>query len=199
MSEHYFSENPKSKLKTKLVNANIRGENISLFLASGTFSSQRIDNGSRILAEYMKIKENDSVLDLGCGTGIIGLIAARLTKNEVVLTDINTRAVEITKQNALGFENIMVLQGDLYKPVKGKKFDVILINLPQLAGREICSKMIIQAKDYLNLGGSLQIVERHNRGGKYFESLMKDTFGNMDVLAKKGGFWVCKSVFSLSG
>ena len=193
MSEHYFSKEQKSELKIKQINTTIRDEWISLYVASGTFSSKKIDKGSMILAEYMRVKENDSVLDLGCGTGIIGLIAAKLTKNEVVLTDINLRAVEIAKVNTKKMSNIKVLQGDLYEPVKNKKFDVILINMPQNAGKDICSKMILQAKDYLNKNGSLQIVEMHNKGGKYFEELLKKTFGNLEVLAKKGGYWVCCS------
>lgn len=193
MNEHYFSEKPKSRLKTKTVCLNLRGYNVELVLASGTFASRHIDMGSKIFANYIEVNENDSVLDLGCGNGIIGIIAAKLTSNEVILTDINKRAAGIAMQNTSSFKNITVLQGNLYEPIKDKKFDAILINLPSHAGREICDKMIVQAKDYLNPKGTLQIIEKHNRGGKHFEDLMKSTFGNLDILAKSGGYWVCSS------
>lgn len=193
MSEHYFSEKPKSKLKTKEINIKLRDENINLILASGTFSSKRMDKGSRILAEYIRIKDNDEVLDLGCGNGIIGIIASKLTNNDVILIDINQRAVEIAKRNAESMKNITVLQGDLYEPVDNRKFDVILINLPTQAGKDVCSRMILGAKGHLKQSGSLQIVEKHNYGGKYFEDLMKKTLGNIEILARKGGYWVCSS------
>jgi len=196
MNEHYSYERPTSKLKTKSVSSIIRGERVELVLASGTFSSKAIDKGSRILAKYMSVNDNDTVLDLGCGTGFIGLVASRLTKNEVVLTDINKRAVEIARKNTSGVKNIIVLQGDMYGPVKSKKFNVILVNLPQNAGRKVCDKMILESKNHLKPRGKLQVVERHNRGGKHFEDLMREFFGNLEVLAKKGGFWVCSSRLS---
>jgi len=193
MNEHYYSENPSSKLKTRQISVIIRNQHVALTLVSGTFSAKKVDKGSLVLADYMKVNENDTVLDLGCGIGVIGLVASKLTKNSVILTDINTRAVEMAEKNTQGISNISILQGNLYEPVKDRKFDVILINVPQNAGRDICSSMIVQAKGHLNKNGSLQIVERHNRGGKFFEDLMQETFGNLEILAKKAGYWVCYS------
>lgn len=193
MSDHYFSKKPKSRLKTKTIVFNLRESAIELTMASGTFAARHIDMGSKIFAKYIRINNDNSVLDLGCGNGLIGIVAAKSTKNEVVLTDINQRAADIAKINSSPFKNITVLQGDLYEPVKDKKFDTILINLPSHAGFEICDKMIVQSKEHLNPNGTLQIVERHNRGGRHFEELMKSTFGNFEVLAKKSGYWVCLS------
>ncbi len=54
---------------------------------------------------------------------------------------------------------------------------------------------IEKAKDYLNKGGLLQVVARHNKGGKQLELKMKGVFGNVESIAKKSGYriYVSKS------
>lgn len=194
MAEHYFSKNQLSELKIKETKARVRGFTITLKLGSGTFSSKKIDAGSRLLAESMRIGKHDKVLDLGCGTGIIGIIASKITNNSVIMTDVNERACMLAKENTKEFQNAEVRCGNIYEPVKGEVFDVILLNPPQTAGKKLCMEMIEQAKGHLNKGGSLQIVARHNKGGETLAAHMKDVFGNVESIAKKGGFRVYLSV-----
>ena len=87
--------------------------------------------------------------------------------SEVVLTDINSRAVKIARMNKKRnrVENVSFVQGDMFEKVKGK-FDTILFNPPQTAGKSICFQMIEKSKDFLKEGGTLQLVARHNKGGK---------------------------------
>ncbi len=193
-AEHYFSKKPISRLKVKEISGTIRGFPVVLRLGSGTFSAKKIDSGSRLLAEAMQIKSNDSVLDLGCGTGIVGIIAAKLTKQDVVLTDINKRACMLAEENTKGMDNIKIVCGNMYEKVAGRKFDVILLNPPQTAGKDVCFRMIEQAKEYLNPMGSLQLAARHRKGGETLSRHMKEVFGNLDTLAKKGGYRVYISV-----
>ena len=142
----------------------------------------------------MQVGPKETVLDLGCGIGIIGYVAAQKTKNDVVFTDINKRAVKLAKMNTKKLKNAIVVQGDKYEAVKGMKFDVILLNPPQTAGKKACLEMIEDAKKYLNDNGSLQIVARHNKGGETLSKFMEKIYGNMETLAKKGGYRVYKSV-----
>ncbi|HII16124.1 MAG TPA: class I SAM-dependent methyltransferase [Nanoarchaeota archaeon] len=194
MVEHYFSKKQGSELKIREIVATIRGIKVKLKLGSGTFSSKRVDSGSRLLAEAMQIGKNDSVLDLGCGTGIVGIVASHLTGNEVVLADVNERACMLAKENSGGLANITVLCGDMYEPVSGKNFDVIALNPPYTAGRSVCFKMIEEAKGHLNKGGSLQLVARHKKGGETLSRRMYGVFGNMQVIVKKSGYRVYMSV-----
>ncbi|RME55473.1 methyltransferase domain-containing protein, partial [Candidatus Woesearchaeota archaeon] len=163
---HYYSKKQDSRFDLIKINDTIRGFEIELTSSSGVFSKNKIDLGSKILAENMVVKKNDRVLDLGCGIGIIGIIASKLTENEVILTDINERACYLSKLNTKGIKNIKVKNGDLYETVKNQKFDVILLNPPQTAGKDVCFSMIEQAKNHLVKGGSLQLVARHQKGGK---------------------------------
>ncbi|NJM05647.1 methyltransferase [Candidatus Gracilibacteria bacterium] len=75
------------------------------------------------------------VLDLGCGSGIVGLAAAQRGATVVAL-DINPAAVGCTRQNTLRSdlaERITICQGDLFAPLKGS-FDLVLFNPPYLRG-----------------------------------------------------------------
>lgn len=77
-----------------------------------------------------------AVLDLGTGSGVCALFAARHARR-VVAVDINPSAVRCTAINALmnGLEKrIEIRQGDLFAPVAGERFDLVLFNPPFLLG-----------------------------------------------------------------
>jgi len=198
---HYFEASPDSPLKLYVFREAIRNRTFEFTSASGVFSAKKIDFGTKLLANNMRIRSNDKVLDLGCGIGIIGIIASTITKNKVICTDINKRACNIARRNAEKIKpkayktgRIKIKCGDMFSHIKDDKFDVILLNPPQTAGKKICFEMIKQSKNHLNRNGSLQIVARHNKGGKILSEKMIEIFGNMTVLAKKGGYRVYMSL-----
>ena len=70
------------------------------------------------------------VLDLGCGSGAIGLIAAR-SGATVISTDVNPEALAATKRNAKANSlEIEVIESDVFHNLKDRKFDFILVNPP---------------------------------------------------------------------
>lgn len=193
---HYFSEKQDTEFKPYHIDINVAGMEFSLFSAAGVFSKDELDVGSRLLIEVADVKDGSSVLDLGCGYGVVGISIAKLHKDiALTMADVNERAVELAKMNARerGIKTICV-KSNIYDGLIGKKFDCILLNPPQTAGKEICIAMIEQAKDHLNIGGSLQIVARKNKGGSTLAKVMEDAFGNVSVLGRKSGFFVWKSV-----
>ncbi|MBI2656611.1 class I SAM-dependent methyltransferase [Candidatus Woesearchaeota archaeon] len=193
--EHYYSEQQKSLLSIKKIRQKIKGQEFEFYTASGIFSKERIDKGTLILAESMIIAKNQKVLDIGCGIGILGIIAAKLSSANIVMSDINKRAVMLAKMNCkLNNAKAQVYQGNLYEKIKDEDFDAILSNPPQTAGKEICFKLIEQSKNYLKNKGSLQLVARHNKGGKTLSGKMQEVFGNVKIIAKKAGYWVYMSV-----
>ncbi|MAG91275.1 16S rRNA methyltransferase [Candidatus Woesearchaeota archaeon] len=189
--EHYYSEKQKSSLKLKKINHRIKGINFEFYTSSGVFSKNKIDKGTLILAENMIIDKDSDVLDIGCGIGILGIAAAKLFSAHVIMSDVNQRAVMLSKKN-IKLSNIKasIFQGNLYEPIKQDDFDVILANPPQTAGKEICFALIEQSKDHLKTDGNLQLVARHNKGGKSLSGKMQEVFGNVKVIAKKSGYSV---------
>ena len=73
----------------------------------------------------------ESTLDLGCGCGVQSLLAARHS-NRVIATDINLRALALTRFNAQlnDIHNIETRHGSYFEPVKDQRFDLIVANLP---------------------------------------------------------------------
>ena len=193
--EHYYSEQQKSQLKVKKIKQKINGIHFEFCTSSGVFSKNKIDKGTLILAENMLLDEHSNVLDIGCGIGVLGIAAAALFNSKVVMTDLNERAVMLAKKNIeLNNAKAQVFHGNLYEKVQESDFDVTLSNPPQTAGKELCFKLIEQSKNHLKSYASLQLVARHNTGGKTLSKKMKEVFGNVKVIAKKSGYWVYMSV-----
>ncbi len=190
MAEHYFSEKPESELRLSKISTRLRNNIFELWTGSGVFSGKKVDKGTALLANDCIIDENSRVLDLGCGYGPIGIsIAKAYPSVEVVMTDINNRAAKLARMNRKlhKLKNVSVVQGDMYQKVEGT-FDTILLNPPQTAGKEICFKMIEGSKKFLNPNGTLQMVARHNKGGKTLSAKMKEVFGNVEDVSIKSGY-----------
>lgn len=188
--EHYYSEEQKSKADIKKISQKIKGINFDFYTSSGIFSKSRVDAGTLILAENMVIIKNSKVLDIGCGIGILGIAAAKLFGANVVMSDINKRAVMLARKNIGPNVQAEISQGNMFESIEDKDFDTILSNPPQSAGKELCFRLIEGAKIHLKIGGNLQLVARHNKGGRTLSGKMKEVFGNVKVIAKKSGYWV---------
>ncbi|MBI2558574.1 class I SAM-dependent methyltransferase [Candidatus Woesearchaeota archaeon] len=189
--EHYYSETQKSLLNIRKIKQKIMNKEFDFYTASGVFSKDKIDKGTLVLAENMIVDKNSKVLDIGCGIGILGIVAAKISDSDVVMSDVNERAVTLAKKNIkLNDVKAEVYQGNLYQKINQKDFDAILSNPPQTAGKELCFRLIEEAKEHLKNNGSLQLVARHNKGGKTLSRKMEEVFGNIKVIAKKAGYWV---------
>jgi len=88
------------------------------------------------LARAIRLRSAAAALDLGCGAGFYALDLARRGASPVVATDLDPAAVRATRGNArrLGLR-IETAVGDLFAPVGGRRFDVIVANLPQCPSR----------------------------------------------------------------
>ena len=142
MSEHYFTRRPQSAEDRRRFQTELRGFSFLFVTDAGVFSRDDVDEGSRTLIGLMELAPGARVLDIGCGYGPIGLAAARLApQGHVTMTDINERAAELARENARlnGIANVTVKTGDLFEPVAGETFDVILANPPIRAANRWCT------------------------------------------------------------
>ena len=188
---HYYSEKQNSELNLKKISINLKKIQFELYTASGIFSRDKLDKGTKLLIENAIIESNWYTLDFGCGNGVVGIALKKLNPSlNVTMLDINQRAVMISKKNVKLLNlDIKVMKSDLYSKVNNK-FDTILVNPPQTAGKELCFKIIEQAKDYLNSNGILQLVARHNKGGSSLQKKMLEVFGDVEETAKGSGYRV---------
>lgn len=195
--EHYFTQRFTAKNDTRRFefSVKIRGVICDFVSAPGVFSAKEADLGSLLLANESDIPFNSRILDLGCGYGLVGVGVGKISGITVVMSEINRRASKLAKDNAKR-NNITatVVSGDGFEKLNGELFDVILLNPPQAAGLKECFKLIDGSKKHLNIGGSLQVVGRHHRGGLAFERHMRELFGNVKTIGRKSGFRIYKSI-----
>jgi carbamoyltransferase len=90
-----------------------------------------VGSDSAILAGAVPARDGERVLDLCSGTGVQGLKAAA-TAREVIAVDVGARAVALAEANARlnGVARFAARRGDLFRPVAGERFDLILVNPP---------------------------------------------------------------------
>jgi 16S rRNA (guanine1207-N2)-methyltransferase len=192
-SEHYFAETPKSQARFGLVRTCLRGKPFEFTTASSVFSVKRVDLGTRVLIESMILPEKGCVLDVGCGYGAVGIVAAKLNpKLHLVLTDVNRRAILLARQNTEKNRvyNVEVRHGCLYEPVKDYRFDCVLSNPPISAGMETVEAIIRGAPEVMTCKATFQMVVRSKIGKKTLPETFSEAFGNCKVLAIESGYRV---------
>ncbi|RED54587.1 class I SAM-dependent methyltransferase [Cohnella lupini] len=193
MNDHYYTNKPTSASNRKAFDAMLRGLNLRLTSDAGVFSRDGVDYGSRVLIEHMEIPRDANVLDIGCGYGPIGLIAARLApQGHVKLIDINERAVELATLNAKanGIHNVSFAQSDIFSGVRSETFDVILSNPPIRAGKAVVHQLFSESREHLNPGGSIWVVIQNKQGAQSARAKLEEIFGEEEVVevGKDKGF-----------
>ena len=160
-----------------------------------------------LLAENLVINYGDSVLEIGTGTGLVAMYASKLT-DKVIATDINFNALELAEKNLKknNINNVELIFGNLFEPLKNRKFDVIIFNTPYLPtceeeviddelnfafdggpdGRKVIDQFLNQAKNYLNNEGKVQLIQSSlSNIDKTLEKLDKSGFISEIVASEK--------------
>ncbi len=193
MSEHYYTENPRSAHDERQIEVKALGRTLRFTTDAGVFSRDGLDRGTEVLLNALPELEG-RVLDLGCGWGAVGVsLGAKDPGLEIVMTDLNARAVELARRNLLqNGVRAEVLQGDGFAPVTGT-FDAIVTNPPIRAGKAVIYGLFDRARDFLNPGGSLYVVIRKQQGAPSALRHLQEQYKTAGVVERGGGFWVIRA------
>ena len=145
-------------------------------LLPSTFAEGKLDEGTRLLVEALEVHATDIALDIGCGTGYIGMhIAHKASKGHVTMVDASLVAVDAARHmiEQSGMTNVQVLASNGTQAVKEQRFDLIATNPPfHLGGiqtTEIGERFIREAAQILRPRGRFYLVA--NRFLKYEPTL----------------------------
>jgi 16S rRNA (guanine1207-N2)-methyltransferase len=173
--------------------AEARGRTWRIISRPGIFAWDRLDAGTRLLLETMEVGRGDATLDLGCGTGIVGVVAAWLSGGPANLVDADIEAVGAARRTAAanGIANVTVHAGDSAGPVRDLRFQRVLANPPFHTGRaahsDVATRFIRDAATVLTPGGHLYLVA--NRHLPY-ERLVQEAFGSVATASGAEGYKV---------
>lgn len=116
-----------------MVTETINGIQLTFETANDSFSPLHIDKGTLAMLSTVTFSHSDKVLDLGCGYGVVGILAARLIgEQHVVMSDIEEQSVALSKKNAEmnGVGGVKVVLSDGFRSIQDMDFTRILSNPP---------------------------------------------------------------------
>ena len=125
------------------------------------FSPRKIDAGTLAMLSIVEFEHRDKVLDLGCGYGVVGIVAAKLTSPQrVFLIDNDPLALQFASVNARLNEvgGVTIACSDGFRDFRETGFTKILCNPPYHADFEVPKRFINTGFNRLELGGRLYMV-----------------------------------------
>lgn len=190
----YFS-NDKLPSEIQKYETRILGEKFFFYTDNGVFSKSKLDFGSRVLLENINVQEmNGTVLDVGCGYGVISIVVSKLSNCKVDGVDVNKRALHLANMNKKEnkIENVEFIESNCYENID-KKYNYIITNPPIRAGKKVVYEIIMNARNYLSENGELYLVIHKDQGAK---SAVKDLeqYYEVRILNKIKGFFVIKCI-----
>jgi len=190
-NSHYFTENPEVAHHLR----EIEYEGLALRTDAGVFSGSRVDFGSDLLIRSLPALSG-RVLDVGCGYGPMGLSVAKANPAaQVVMIDINSRAIELSQYNAKRnrLENVDVFQSDGFEKVEGE-FQTVVMNPPIRTGKKNVYALFDGAFEHLMPGGVMYIVIQKKQGADSAVRYLGEKFASVDTIERKAGYHIiaCK-------
>lgn len=170
---------------SNIISENLRGFQIKFETRAGVFSEKGLDNGTKLLVDNLEIENNTLIADLGSGTGVVGIVCAKLNPNGYVhLLDDHLRSIELAKKNVElnNLKNVEVYLSDLFSAVSNRTYHQILTNPPQSLGNEFLREIVNESFNHLKSGGELWLVVKDNVKS-FIERVLKEVFPKYQIIS----------------
>ena len=167
---------------------------------AAVFSREKLDIGSRLFIDNLPVDDRyKTIVDLGCGNGIVGLLAAiKNPKAKLIFTDESYMAVESSINNFVAVfgetREAEFLQTDCLYGVPENSVSLILCNPPfhqnNAINDDIAWQMFTESKTALEDKGELWVIGNRHLA---YHAKLKHLFGNCDVVASNKKFTLLKA------
>lgn len=185
--DHYFTRQPASAGTERELTVRLRGTELAVTTAAGTFSPARLDLGTQVLLRTVPPPPDDgNLLDLGCGWGPLALAMATESPGATVwAVDVNERSLDLTRRNAARhhLEGIRAAHPDQVPPETA--FAAIWSNPPIRIGKAALHTLLAAWLPRLAPGGEAHLVVQRNLGADPLHRHLAESLG--------GGFTVGRS------
>ncbi|KLI25990.1 class I SAM-dependent methyltransferase [Brachyspira hyodysenteriae] len=166
-----------------MYNIEIAIKNIDLKFTSNDklFSPKNIDIGTLSMINEINFEDENKILDLGCGYGVVGILAAKIIgEDKVVMCDIDAEAVEISKHNDVlnNVSNINIIQSDGLRNIIDNDFSMILSNPPYHTDFYVAKHFIESGFYKLALNGKFVMVTKRL---DWYKNKLSSVFGGVKV------------------
>ena len=186
---HYFIEDKNLKHEIVTLDYYFRENKFIFTTDAGMFSKDHIDPATEILLNAIP-PLSGSLLDLGCGYGVIGIVLAKTYGLKLTQADINGAAVALTIKNAKVNGVVSeIVTSDCFESIPNT-YDTITLNPPIHAGKSVTYRMYEESIQHLNPGGKFYIVTLKKHGAESTEAKLKSVYGNCETIYKKKGVFV---------
>ncbi len=164
-----------------MLNLNIKDIDMNFETSSEVFSPQNADKGTLAMLSTVEFNNNDRVLDLGCGYGIVGILSAKIVgSTNVVMTDIDEIAVELSRKNIdlNHVQGVNLYQSDGFKSINEKDFTLIISNPPYHVDFSVPKNFIEKGFNRLAIGGKMYMVTKRK---DWYKNKLVSIFGGVKI------------------
>lgn len=190
--EHYFTNNENLKSELRDIKFSFNEQNFIFKSDNGVFSKNKIDYASLFLVKTFLAsnkKNINSILDIGCGYGFIGISLSKILNKHIDMVDINKRAVHLCKMNIeINKVDATVWESNIYENVDAK-YDLIITNPPIRVGKSVLMDFLKGGLARLNKNGELWFIISKDQGAKSVKKEL-EKISTCELIDKSKGFWV---------
>ncbi len=142
------------------------------------FETEELVANTLLMYDELFTQKAVKVLDVGTGSGCLAITLALEEKNmSVTATDISEKALKVAKKNAEKLNaNVEFLLGDLFEPVKNRKFDIIISNPPYIPDDEKIDEIVKDHEPHVALFGGKDGLDLYRRFLKEVKTYLNDSF-----------------------